>query len=167
MKKQLLIFLSITIPFCSIAQNFGMGASAMYNFQSEGIGFGVRGTIFPDNTLSFSPQVSYYPGFNKVTEYTIGLGVEYKVFKGYTFNYYVMAHGGYNSWLNPEESTLENAQPANWNAEGGVGITMHTCFRPFLEYRYNIKFQETHLRVGFIYVFGCGGGNGYTCPAYN
>jgi hypothetical protein len=145
------------------AQNFGLGVSAMYNFQSEGLGLGIRGNIHPNSKLSFVPQFAYYKVFlGTVNEFIVGLGIEYKLIYGNTFNYYIMAHGGYNHWLNPEESALENAQTANWNLEGGIGITTNRCLRPFLEYRYNIKFMETHLRLGLLYIFGCqGGGNGY------
>lgn len=145
------------------AQNFGLGVSAMYNFQSEGLGIGVRGNIHPNSRLSFVPQFSYYKIIlGTVNEITLGLGIEYKLFHLKKFTFYATAHGGYNHWLNPEISPMENAQAANWNAEGGIGITTNTCLRPFLEYRYNVKFYETHLQLGLLYIFGCGGrGNGY------
>ena len=154
----------VLLSLQSYSQNFGLGVSAMYNFQSEGIGFGVRGNFFPNNRISYVPQITYYPGFNKVAEYMAGLSIEYKVIRGNKFNFYLMAHGAYNHWLNPEESALENAQTTNWNLEGGIGITTNKCLRPFLEYRYNIKFMETHLRLGLLFIFGCskgGRGNGY------
>lgn len=165
MKKILLILLITLSPFITKAQNFGVGGSVMYNFQSEGLGLGARVSIFPNNRLSFVPQFSYYNIFlGTVKEMTFGLGIEYKLFYARTLTYYIMAHGGYNHWMNPESSALENAQTANWNAEGGVGITTNRCLRPFLEYRYNVKFMETHLRLGLLYIFGCSGGgrgNGY------
>lgn len=154
-----LLFVLISIPGKS--QNFGIGASAMYNFQSEGLGVGVRGNFYPNNRLSFVPQVSYYKIIlGTVNEFTLGLGVEYKLFYIRSFNFYALAHGGYNHWLNPEISPMENPQTANWNAEGGIGITTNHCLRPFLEYRYNVKFQETHLSLGLLYIFGCQGGRG-------
>ena len=165
MKKILFILLITTTPLLTNAQNIGVGGSAMYNFQSEGLGLGARVSIFPNHKLSFVPQFSYYNIFlGTVREMTFGLGLEYKLFYGKTLTYYIMAHGGYNHWMNPEESALENAQTANWNAEVGGGITTNRCLRPFLEYRYNTKFQETHLRLGLLYIFGCSGGgagNGY------
>jgi len=163
MKKTLFILLLITSPFLLSAQNIGVGGSAMYNFQSEGLGLGARASIFPNEKLSFVPQFSYYNIFlGTVREMTFGLGIEYKLFRAKTLTYYIMAHGGYNHWMNAEESPLENAQTANWNGEAGIGITTNRCLRPFLEYRYNVKFQETHLRLGLLYIFGCSGrGNGY------
>jgi hypothetical protein len=178
MKKILFFFLLISLhPFIGYSQNIGVGASALYNFQTESGGFGARVNFFPDNTVSYVPQFTYYL-FGPISEYMIGLSIELKVKRGNTFNYYIMAHGAYDRWLNAEASGMEGAKPTNWNLEGGVGITTNRCLRPFLEYRYNIKFQETHLRLGLLYIFGCNsGGNGYrdarrvkksmVCPAYN
>lgn len=143
------------------AQDFGIGASALYNFQSEGLGVGVRGNFHPNRRLSYVPQISYYKIIlGTVNEITLGLSLEYKLFYMGSFNFYAIGHGGYNHWLNPDISPMENAQAANWNAEGGIGITNNKCLRPFLEYRYNIKFQETHLQLGILYIFGCQGGRG-------
>ena len=158
------------------AQNFGLGTSGLYNFQSESIGVGVRTSFFPNNTLSFVPQFAYYSFlYGTIHEYTIGLGLEYKIKRGIRFTYYVIAHAGHNKWLNYDESALPDAKSTNWNVEGGIGITTNSCLRPFLEYRYNIKFMETHLRFGLLYIFGCGGeprtggriGGGKICPAYH
>lgn len=169
-KNQLLILFSLAISFGSYAQDIGVGGSAMYNFQTESFGFGLRTSIFPNKTVSFVPQLTYYPSFNKVSEITLGLAIEAKLIRTRKLNWYVLAHGGYNNWLNAEESPMEGAQTTNWNMEVGGGVTTNHCLRPFLEYRYNLKFQETHLRLGFLYIFGCkkngGGGRGYSCPAY-
>ena len=145
------------------AQNWGVGASAMYNFQSEGLGVGIRGNFKPDNRLSFVPQISYYHIIlGTVNEFTLVLGLQYKLIYLNKCNIYAIGHGGYNHWLNASSSPMENAKTANWNAEGGIGITTYGCWRPFLEYRYNIKFQETHLQLGILYIFGCQGrGDGY------
>ncbi|PJA07298.1 MAG: hypothetical protein COX70_07355 [Flavobacteriales bacterium CG_4_10_14_0_2_um_filter_32_8] len=176
MKKLSLIFLLFLLPFFGNTQNIGVGASALYNFQTESGGFGARVNFFPNKTISYVPQFTYYL-FGPVSEYMIGLSIEFKVKRGNTFTYYLMAHGAYDQWLNAAASGMEGAQTTNWNLEGGVGITTNRCLRPFLEYRYNIKFMETHLRLGILYIFGCKSGNGYrdekrvrktmVCPAYN
>ncbi|MCB0400690.1 MAG: hypothetical protein KDD41_01265 [Flavobacteriales bacterium] len=171
-----LLLTLILIPVLAVSQNIGVGASAMYNFQSESWGAGARVNVFPNRTISYVPQFSYY-FIGPVSEFTLGLSIEAKIKRGNTFNYYLMAHGGYNQWMNSGSSAMDGAQAANWNLEGGVGITTNHCLRPFLEYRYNVKFQETHLRLGLLYIFGCGGdGGGYRdpnrmrnhviCPAY-
>ncbi len=160
------------MSLCGTAQFIGVGADAMYNFQTESIGAGARVNFFPNNRLSFVPQFSYYFPFNKVSEYFLGLGLEYKFIRRERVNFYAIVHGGYNQWLNYEVSPLNNAKPNNWDLEGGIGVSTNTCLRPFLEYRYNIRFEETHLRLGLLYIFGCkkGGRGRYKkdrCDAYN
>lgn len=158
------------------AQNFGIGGDVMYNFQTESFGAGVRLNFFPNSRISFVPQGSYYFGFNPVHEYYLGMAVEYKFLKARHFRFYLLGHGAYHNWINYNESSLEGAKPNNWDLEGGIGVTTNHCLRPFMEYRYNIKFYETHLRLGLLYVFGCsGGGHGGAkrggknklCPAYD
>ncbi len=174
-KQKMRIFL--ILPFFLLislfgkAQNIGVGADVLYNFQTESVGAGARVNFFPNNRLSFVPTFSYYFAFNKVNEYFIGLGLEYKVIRRDRFNIYAIGHGAYNSWLNYEVSPMKGAKQNNWNLEGGLGISTNTCLRPFLEYRYNLKFMETHLRLGVLYIFGCkgGGGGGHRdkrCDAY-
>lgn len=164
-KTTLSIFIFFSLALSVKSHNWGAGAGVMYNFQSESFGVGARATFLPDNTFSFTPQVSYYPSFNKVHEYYLGLGVEYKFFRTEKFNFYALGHGAYNSWLNYQASPMKNAKPNNWNLEGGLGISTTGQWRPFAEYRYNIRFRETHLRVGLLYIFG-GGSHGGHCPAY-
>jgi hypothetical protein len=173
-----IIPLALLILYCCQvnAQNLGVGADAMYNFQTESFGAGVRANIYPNNKLSFVPQFSYYFGFNKIHEYYVGLGLEYKVLPVKQFDFYAIGHAAYNSWLNYQSSSMDGAKRTNWNFELGGGVTTRKCLRPFLEYRYNLKFRETHLRLGLLYIFGCSGGgskrfkkNGSSrlCPAYN
>lgn len=153
------------------SQNIGIGADVLYNFQTESIGAGARINFFPNARLSIVPQFSYYFAFNKINEYYAGLGLEFKFIRTQKVNFYAIAHGAYNAWLNYEVSPMKGAQPNNWNLEGGIGVSTNTCLRPFLEYRYNLKFMETHLRLGVLYIFGCnnGGGGGHRdkrCDAY-
>ena len=168
-----LILFILLIPFSGKSQNVGIGADVMYNFQTEGIGAGARVSIFPNNILSFVPQFSYYPGFNKIHEYYFGLGLEYKFIRTNRFNFYAIGHGAYDSWMNYESSPMKGAQKSNWDFEGGVGVSTNKCLRPFLEYRYNVRFRETHLRLGILYIFGCKGGESKKwkrskiCPAYS
>jgi hypothetical protein len=163
MRKLFFILIIAYTPFILQGQNIGAGASAMYNFQSESLGVGARVNFFPNNTISYVPQFSYYSLFiGSISEWTLGLSIEAKVKRGNKLNWYVLAHGGYNHWSNAGSSALEGASTTNWNLEGGAGVTTNRCLRPFLEYRYNVKFQETHLRLGILYIFGCNSrGNGY------
>lgn len=172
MRKLITHILILQCVFVSLmvrSQTIGVGASAIYNFQSESFGVGARASIFPNNRFSFVPQVSYFFPFNKVTEYTLGLGLEGKFLVKPKFFMYGILHGGYNSWLSYNKSALEGAKPTNWNLEGGLGISTNRCLRPFLEYRYNVKFRETHLNLGILYIFGCSNGSsnaGAECPTF-
>ena len=169
------IFFALAIPCVMNAQNIGVGGDIMYNFQTESFGVGARVSIFPNSTISFVPQFSYYPAFNKVHEYYAGLGVEVKFWRPGNFIFYAIGHGAYNNWINYNISAMDGATQANWNLEGGIGVTTNKCLRPFMEYRYNLKFMETHLRLGLLYIFGCKGGGGkgkkggknHLCPAYS
>ena len=171
--KKLFFFLfALLFSFSARSQNVGVGADVMYNFQTQSFGAGARVSIFPNRTISFVPEFSYYFPFNKIHEYYAGMAVEYKFIRTNKFNIYAILHGAYNSWQNYQESMMKGAQMNNWDLEGGAGISTNKCLRPFLEYRYNLKFRETHLRLGLLYIFGCKGGghklkkSGHLCPAY-
>lgn len=155
LKKWFIFFFYSLFSFLGYSQNFGLGGSAIYNFQTEGFGMGVRASIFPNNRISIVPQFSYFFPFNKVNEYYLGLAGEFKIVQRDRINIYATLHGGYNSWLNYSASPMSGAQPNNWNMEGGIGISNYKCLRPFIEYRYNLKHRETNLQFGFLYVFGC------------
>ena len=154
MKKAYIIFSLMFIPLLGFNQNIGAGGSLLYNVQSESFGAGARVSIFPDNSVSFVPQFSYFL-IGPVNEWTAGLSIELKVIRRKHVNYYLLVHGGYNRWLNPERSAMTDANTSNVNLEGGFGIAGTRCLRPFLEYRYNVNFQETHFNLGFLYIFGC------------
>lgn len=173
----ILIFLSFGLQ----AQQYGLGGSLQFNPQTESFGAGIRASINPNNMLSIVPQISYYPGFNKVNELHLGLGVDLKIIRKNKFYIYLLAHGGYNSWFNYLDSPMEDAKKHNWNLEGGAGISTWGCWRPFIEYRYNAKFMETNLQLGVLYIFNCKGSGKRTqsksrkfsifsrkqnCPAY-
>jgi hypothetical protein len=139
----------------SFAQKYAIGGSVMYNFQTESYGAGVRGVYHPNHVYSYNVQISYIPSFNKVHEYTLGLGLEYKFIRQRKFYFYLLGHGGYNGWIDYKESPMKDAKPNNWNLEGGAGFSTWGCLRPFVECRYNANFKECHVQVGIIYVFGC------------
>jgi hypothetical protein len=164
----------LCLSFTGRPQNIGIGGDVMYNFQTNGFGAGLRGTFFLNNKFSLSPEFSYYPGFNQVEEYILGAALEYKFIRTTNFNFYAIAHAGYDSWLNYQDSPMLNAHEANWDLEGGIGVTGNKCLRPFMEYRYNTRFQEAHLRIGLLYILGCHGGGssggrkepGTACPTF-
>jgi len=161
------------------AQSFGIGLSGMYNFQTESFGAGVRLEFPLGRAVSLVPQFNYYPSFNKIYEYYGGVALHLHLFKIRSWRFYVLAHGAYNAWINYETSHMKDASYSNWDFEAGAGITTTWCLRPFIEYRYNVKWYETALHAGLIYFFNCGGkGNGSNrrgkkkykimhCPAYD
>lgn len=174
MKKYLVLITILFISLWGFSQNIGVGADVMYNPQTESAGVGTRVCFFPYNRLSIAPELSYYPSasFNKVSEMNVGLALEYKFIYKKRFNMYAIAHGAYNNWMNYAESPMKGAKPNNLNLECGLGISTNKRLRPFLEYRYNVRFMETHLRLGVLYIFnsnhgGAGsGGHDRRCDAY-
>ena len=183
MKKYLLFLLVITFMLSHAQKRsggggIGFGVSSIYNFQTERFGFGARLNLKPANGFRVVPQFAYYPGFNKINEYYLGLAFEINLFKIKKYDFYTLLHGGYNHWSNSALSKMEGASPNNWVGEIGLGIVRNKgCWRPFTEFRYNAKWLETNFRIGLMYVFKCND-KGYgdinkrrrravSCPAYN
>ncbi len=154
------------------SQNFGAGLSAMYNFQTESFGAGIRGEIVRDQ-ISFVPQIAYYPSFNKITEFYAGLSLHLNVISYDDITLYGIANGSYNGWINYESSVMENAKFSNWGADIGAGLKKGKCVRPFMEFRYNFKWKEANLRIGLMYFFNCSKKGRHnmkralSCPAYS
>ncbi len=181
MKNFVTIVLIFVLQFNLRAQSWGIGASAMYNFQTESFGPGIRVEIPISGGLSLVPQFSYYPAFNKINEYYLTLALHQNLFHLGNWTFYAILNGGYNGWINYKESFIDHAKYSNWDLEGGAGIKLNRCLRPFIEYRYNIKWKETNLHLGLMYFFKCknnkrfgaGGGRGGarsrkgTCNAYD
>ena len=161
-----LMLLLFLYPKLSKSQETGIGASALYNFQTNGIGLGLRVPINTQDQVSWTPQLAYYLPFDKVSEYVLGLAMEYKFIRWSNADLYTILHGGYDNWSNASKSGMKGATIANWDGELGLGLAGRNCLKPFVEYRYNLRFLETHIQVGIIYVFGCGNTNIDRCPAY-
>ncbi len=179
LKKNILVLLICLITATTYSQNFGIGASAIYNFQTESFGAGIRAE-FPVNRFSIVPQVAFYPGFNKINEYYAGVGIHCNLFSTKKFTFYALLGGAYNGWINYKDSPINDAKYSNWDLEGGLGIKTNRCLHPFLEYRYNLHWKETNLQLGLMYFFHCknsGSSSGgkqhrnvyeiHYCPAYN
>lgn len=153
------------------SQKFGMGLSAIYNFQTEGFGASLRAEI-PRGQFSIVPQVAYYPSFNEITEFYAGISLHLNVISYGNLTLYGIANGSYNGWINYESFEMKKAKFSNWAAEAGVGIKKGKCLRPFMELRYNVKWKEANLRIGLMYFFNCNKKGHYrkkavSCPAYN
>ncbi|MCX7954087.1 MAG: hypothetical protein N3A01_02730 [Bacteroidales bacterium] len=173
-----LLTLIITFRYViQYAQNNAIGIAAVFNPQTESFGANFRFS-YKINSLCIVPQVTYYPSFNKIHEYYIGISFQRDMVFYKTLTLYVVIHGGYNGWINYKNSAVKNAKYSNWNLEGGTGLKTTHCIFPFIEYRYNIKWKETNFNLGFMYKFGCKSGKtksaknykygkSKTCPAYD
>ena len=178
MRKYILIALIALIPLSELkAGGVGFGASVIYNFQTESWGSGLRVNFKPYKKFRVVPQLAYYPSFNKIHEYYIGLSLELNVVKIKKYTFYLLAHGAFNGWINNDRSTIKDAKYNNLDLEAGLGVVRNKgCWRPFLEYRYNAWWKEANLRLGIMYVFGCNDKysslnrqrrRAVSCPAYN
>lgn len=172
MKVALIAIAIFLIPVLGKGQNVGIGADLMYNFQTESAGAGIRASIFPTHNLSITPEIAYYPGFNLVNEYYISVALEDKLFKVKNYLFYIIGQVGFDNWINFSDSPMKGAKPDNFDLEGGGGVTTNKCLRPFLECRYNAVFRECNMRLGILYIIGCGGGGEKTkrssddCPKF-
>ena len=155
------------------AQKFGLGAEAIYNFQTTSFAPGIRAE-FVKGQMSIVPQVAYYPAFNKVTEFFAGASLHLNIMSYGQYTLYFIVHGSYNGWINYESSPMSNARFSNWCLDGGLGLKTNKCIRPFMEFRYNFKWKEANIRLGVMYFFNCANRNGkgrkkkaVSCPAYD
>jgi hypothetical protein len=138
----------------------GIGGSAIYNFQTKSFGLDLRAEMplksihFLDG-LKIVPQITYFPSFNKITEFYIGSSVHLGVYTINKWAFYTLANISYNGWINYKDSNMSDAKFSNLGLEGGIGVTTKACLRPFAEIRYNVKWKEANLRVGLIYTIKC------------
>lgn len=177
----LALFMSATNTMIS-QDKVCIGASGIYNFQTNGLGVGLRLQIRLANKLHAVPQINYFFPFNAIHELYGGMNVHYDLLKLDIFSVYVLAGGSLNQWFNAAESNYENAKRTNVAVEAGAGAQFGKgCWKPFIEQRYNAIWQEGSFRIGVLWCPGCnsekGGGKGKgkrgskkkkdeLCPAY-
>ena len=156
----LLISFLIFAGIQSYSQEYQVGGGAIFNLKNSGFGFGVRAE-FPIQSIdllegfSVVPQVSYFPGFNEVSEFTIGSSLHLGVYAIEKWVFYGLANISYKGWINHEESSDPNAKFSNLVLDGGVGVTRNTCWRPFLELRLNAIGFEPSIWLGILYTINC------------
>lgn len=161
------------------AQKFGIGASGIYNLQTNSLGYGIRVHYQARLHWAIVPEYSRYPGFNPIFETYIGANLHYLLNLN-SPRIYLIAGLAYNNWKNYMDYHNDRAKSNNLAEELGVGLQFgNCCLRPFLELRYNANWGEGNIRLGLLYFFGkccdkkgrkggSGGGHkgsGY-CPAY-
>ncbi len=164
-KACFLLFVLCFFSMNSRAQSVGL--SALYNMQSESSGLAIRAELKSETDWQFVPQFSYFLPFNQIHEWTIGLAIQRNFWKQEKWNGYCLGHLGFNRWINNEESKMKNAQPNNWNAELGLGMKWGGRTKPFIEWRYNVRFQEAHWQLGLLFRVSGKGAKKEKCAAYN
>ena len=163
---KILVFsvLSLMTGLLQAQNNRGLGGELAYNFQTSGLGVGVRYEI-EYYRFTIVPQVVYYPGFNDIHEFHLGVSGHLNVWRNELLRVYALGNLSYNGWFNYEDNPIVGDSFSNWGAELGVGATTsYWKLAPFIEYRYNVKWYETNLRVGLMYYFRTGE---YTCQPYH
>ena len=167
--KTALILVFTLVSLLVHSQEYRIGGSAIYNFKTKGLGLGLRAE-FPLESiellegLSIVPQASYFPGFNNISEFYLGSSVHLGVYKIKKWIFYTLINASYKGWINYSDADDENARFSNLAIEGGLGVTRHTCWRPFLEFRINAIGVEPNLRIGLLYTINCDIRGAVPCP---
>jgi hypothetical protein len=169
MKIRILLFFVISCRLACAQGNWALGAGGVYDFQTNGIGVGVRAFIPITQNIAVSPQVHYFFPFNTIHELYGGLAVQYSLFPERNWTIYPLMAAYYNRWLNSSDFTGKVAKPDNIAEEAGIGLMKNSgCIRPFIEGRYDFKWKEFDLHAGLLFYFGdCFSMSPDRCPAYN
>jgi hypothetical protein len=144
----------------SYSQEYRLGGSMIYNLKNNSFGFGLR-SEFPIQSIdllegfSVVPQVSYFPGFNNVSEFYLGSSLHLGVYTLEKWLFYGLANVSYKGWINYEDSNDPDAKFSNLALDGGIGVTRNSCWRPFLEFRLNAIGFEPSIQLGLLYTFNC------------
>lgn len=173
--KCLLFFVVILFCLDSYSQkrqnNVGLGLVGAFNIQTVGLGGGARMDFPITKRISFIPQFTYFPSFNKIEEMYINGAFRYTL-KGKNINrkLYLIAAGGYNAWFNFKSFNSSNSKLSNPSVEIGYGVYFgRSYFRPFIENRYNIKWKEGTIYFGGIFYINSKSKKGsktMSCPAF-
>lgn len=161
----LILLVSSTTLF---SQQYRLGGSAIYSFTTRGFGLGLRGE-FPVERIellegiSIVPQLSFFPSFNRVTDFYIGSSAHLYVYKYDKWMFYALINASYRAWNIRDESDPSDDY-ANFAIEAGIGVTRNTCLRPFMEFRINAVGAEPNLRIGILYTFNCDIRGAVPCP---
>ncbi len=156
--KYLFICIGVLLAQYSYSQSIGGGLAG--NIQTESLGIELRAVV-PISFISITPQIAYYPFFDKVSEVYAGIGLQVPFLSFRSSHLYALGHVSYDAWLNYTESPMKNAKLHNIAGEVGLGIVSDRCLNPFAEYRYNIIFREANIRIGILIDLSCNSGAGY------
>lgn len=130
----------------------GFGPELIYNLPLSEIGIGARAHFHLDNHWLVSPQLNYFIPIGQIHEINLNLHASYIIKPWSKYTPYITAGPYFNYWINHKESAYIKAKALNLGAEIGAGILKNQgCIRPFAEWRFNAKWIESNVRIGFTY----------------
>lgn len=156
-KISFLLFISLSILSTSsyavppFSREIGYGPELIYNLPLNELGIGARAHIPLDNHWIASPQLNYFLPIGQIHELNLNLHIMYIVSPWNRYSPYLTAGPYFNYWINHKESADPRAKALSFAAEIGGGVLKNSgCMRPFAEWRYNAKWSESNLRIGFV-----------------
>lgn len=156
-----LLFLFLLIGVYGKAREIGYGGGLIYNIPVGGIGLDARMSV-PLNYYGVDllegiwvvPQLSFFPIGNRM-DFNVGTSIHLGVYALNKHLFYGLTNVSYSMWLDYDKSVNENAQFSNLYWDLGVGWTRSTCFRPFVELRFDVARAEPSLHAGYVYTLNC------------
>jgi hypothetical protein len=147
-----------------------IGIGGYHNFQTESNASEVRMRFHMSGNLYAVPRFSYYFPGNKIHEYYAGADLHYHLSKRGKLQPYLLGGLYFNNWINHEQYGAPTRQKFNIAPEAGCGILFNVGCRikPYIEYRYDIRWREASLGAGLYLSFGkCPKKNKFSkCAAY-
>ena len=148
-----------------------IGHGGFHNFQTESNASEVRMRFHMSGNLYAVPRFSYYFPGNKIHEYYAGADLHYHLSKRGKLQPYLLGGAYFNNWINHEQYGAPTRKKFNIAPEAGCGILFNIGCRikPYIEYRYDIRWREASLGAGLYLSFGkCPKKNKFSkCPAYH
>lgn len=161
MKQFLFIYLiTISLQCFSITSGIeGIGGGLAYNFQHMGVGADLRIELPIGSRITIVPQINYFSFisfYKQVNEVFIGANAHINMLKVRNVSAYGLAGGFYSRWINHVTFNNKYAQLNNVMLEVGGGVKMGIkCLAPYIEARYNTKWQDMTLHAGVIFNLKC------------
>jgi hypothetical protein len=171
MLRSIIVVLAITssaASYQSYAQDgIGIGASGIYNFNTNGIGVGLRAYIPVKDKWAVIPQLNWFPPFNTVSGFYPGVSAQYNFWEAARFTGYVMGSGHISisakasASAGDTSSSVSKSESHDIGGEVGAGLLFgHRCIVPFAEYRYNPVTSQSLAHVGLYWFPRCSGSGG-------
>lgn len=173
--KSTLLFLCFILPLISTAQikqneSILFGPGVFYNFQTEGVSIDFRARVpVKSGKLYVVPHFTYFPTFNNINEYYLGIDANYNILRYRRIRGYLLTGAYYDNWLNYYNYSNNKVKQNNFVIQGGGGLIFERgCLNPFIEYRYDTKWKEGLLGAGILISLRTCKANKrrVRCPAY-